>query len=565
MKTKSSLTAVVLCSSIAFLASCGFGRRPEPSPPPSATPTATPTATLTATPVAQWDNDWSRGCAFYEVFVRSFYDSNGDGIGDLPGLIAKLDYLNDGDPATTRDLGVEGIWLMPIFQSPSYHGYDTTDYTLVNPDYGTNEDLARLLDEAHRRGMHVILDFVMNHVSAQHPWFVAAQSPASAKRSWFVWRRDDPGWTQPWGGANPTWHEAGGSYYYGVFWGGMPDLNFRHREVRRQIEESAAFWLTRGVDGFRLDATRHLIEDGPGQKQVDTPETHGFLKEFSASVRAIKPQATLVGENWTDTPIIAEYYGSAATIRGGDELPMNFNFPLAGAIMNGVGAGDGEGIASKIAEIQAAYPPGVNDATFLTNHDMVRVATQLRLDPAKLRLAATVLFTLPGTPFVYYGEEIGLRNGTTNNDEAKRTPMPWSGTSGAGFSTGTPWFPFAPGSDAVNVTAQGDDPGSLLAHYRNLIHLRAATPALRSGEIQNLSTSGQSPSILAFVRVLGRERLLVVHNLGDSPVTAGPFDLPASSMKSVFTDGEAGPPVLGVPGGWQIPLAAHATGIWKTE
>jgi glycosidase len=556
MKTNWNLQArrlsTLLLVTSALSLSCGSGRKTQP--PPASVPPA---------PVYQWNNDWSRGSVFYEVFVRSFYDSNGDGIGDLPGLIQKLDYLNDGDPSTTGDLGIEGIWLMPIFKSPSYHGYDTTDYTEVNPDYGTNEDFARLLDEAHRRGIHVIVDLVMNHVSAQHPWFVAAQSPSSAKRNWFVWRRDDPGWTQPWGGANPTWHEAGGSYYYGVFWGGMPDLNFRNPEVCRQIEEYATLWLGRGVDGFRLDATRHLIEDGPGQQQVDTPETHAFLKEFSASVRAAKPQATLVGENWTDTETIATYFGSTASIREGDELPMNFDFPLAGAILDGVGSGSAEGIAAKIVEILGSYPKGVNDAPFLTNHDMVRVANQLRQDPAKLRTAASVLLTLPGSPFLYYGEEIGLRNGTTDNDEAKRTPMPWDGSSGGGFTTSMPWFPFAPGHDAVNVSAQKDDPASLLSHYRSLIQLRASRPELRRGSIVLLSPPEQGPSILAFIRDADGKQILVVHNLGGTEATAGPFQLSGFYLKRIFQDGQTGDIAVDSAKNWRIPMPPHTTGIWR--
>ncbi|MCB1058058.1 MAG: alpha-amylase, partial [Acidobacteria bacterium] len=202
----------------------------------------------------QWDLDWADGAVFYEIFVRSFADSDGDGIGDFKGLTAKLDYLNDGDPATTGDLGIEGIWLMPVFASPSYHGYDTTDYDAVNPEYGTLEDFETFLAEAHRRGIRVIVDLVLNHTSAQHPWFVAsASSPDSPKRDWYEWSDTDPGWTRPWGepGA-PTWHEKNGAYYYGIFWSGMPDLNFRNPEVREEAKRLARQWLDRGVDGFRL-------------------------------------------------------------------------------------------------------------------------------------------------------------------------------------------------------------------------------------------------------------------------------------------------------------------------
>ncbi|HWC65519.1 MAG TPA: alpha-amylase family glycosyl hydrolase, partial [Thermoanaerobaculia bacterium] len=266
---------------------------------PKITVPAAPPPALSAVP----------GRVFYEVFVRSFQDSDGDGIGDLGGLISRLDYLNDGNPDSATSLGVDGIWLMPVFRSPSYHGYDTADYETINPDYGSDADFRRLLDEAHRRGMKVIVDLVVNHTSAEHPWFVdAASSPSARHRDWYVWSPVDPGWTQPWGGATPTWHPLGGAFFYGVFWGGMPDLNFRNPEVRAEIERIAALWLARGVDGFRLDAARHLVEDGPGPLQTDTPETHAYWKEFAESVRAVKPDATLVGEIWSDTATIAPYY-----------------------------------------------------------------------------------------------------------------------------------------------------------------------------------------------------------------------------------------------------------------
>ena len=355
---------------------CAFRGQPVSHPPERP-----PTRTVAPRGAAQWQNGWTRGAVFYEVFVRSFRDADGDGKGDLSGLIEKLDYLNDGDPATTADLGVDALWLMPVFASPSYHGYDTIDYETINPDYGTNADFARLVSEAHRRGIKIILDFVVNHSGSGHPWFTdSASSPSSAHRDWYVWRTNDPGWTQPWGGNNPTWHPLNGFYFYGVFWEGMPDLNFRTPAVRREIERLASLWLDRGVDGFRLDAARHIVEDGPGQAQVDTPETHAYWKEFSAFVRATRPQATLVGENWTDTPIIATYYGSTAEVAAGDELPMNFDFPLAERVLDGVNSGDASGISAKLAEIQGVYPPGVVDAPFLTNHDQVRVATQLGLN-----------------------------------------------------------------------------------------------------------------------------------------------------------------------------------------
>jgi alpha-amylase len=520
-----------------------------------------PTRVVAPRGAAQWANDWTRGAVFYEIFVRSFSDSDGDGKGDLSGLIARLDYLNDGDPGTTGDLGVDAVWLMPVFRSPSYHGYDTTDYETINPDYGSNADFDRFLAEAHRRGIRVIVDFVMNHTSSAHPWFVDSSSGASsARRNWYVWSPVNPGWGQPWGN-DPSWHSRNGAYYYGVFWSGMPDLNFRTPAVRSEIERLARFWLDRGVDGFRLDATRHLVETGPGPGQSDTPETHAFLKEFAGSIRASHPSAALVGENWTDTPIIATYYGSTAVVSAGDELPLNFDFPLAERIVQAVNAGDAAGIAEKIAEIQAVYPGGVGDAPFLTNHDQVRVATQLSRSIPKMRNAAAILLTLPGTPFLYYGEEIGLRNGTTNNDEAKRTPMPWDGTSGGGFTTGTPWFAFAPGHETENVASQTGDRTSLLSRYRDLIRLRHASGAIARGNLELLTPPTSSPT-LAFLRVQRAERVLVVHNLTDSFVTGGPYAVTAGGSERLFTDEGVGDP-SGPSGAWRVTLAPRATAAFR--
>ena len=503
---------------------------------------------------------WANGAVFYEVFVRSFQDSNGDGKGDLPGLISRLDYLNDGNPATDTDLEVDALWLMPVFASPSYHGYDTTDYENINPDYGTNSDFQRLLDEAHRRGIKVIVDLVLNHSGSGHPWFVeSASSPDSPRRDWYVWSATDLGWGQPWNSASPTWHRKNGAWYYGIFWSGMPDLNFRNPAVRAEAKRIAALWLARGVDGFRLDATRHLIEDGPGDGQNDTPETHQFLKEFSAYVRSVKPDAVLVGENWTDTEHIAPYYGTTAKVPGGDELPLNFDFPLAGRIIAGVRAGQASGIAAKLAEVKRAYPPGATDVPFLTNHDMRRVASDLKDDPGQLRSAAAVLLTLPGTPFLYYGEEVGLQNGTTDDDEAKRTPMPWNATPGGGFTTGTPWQRFAPGRDTANVAAQTGDPASLLSHYRRLVRARHASPALAHGELSLLSSEGP---LLAFVSTSGPERVLVVHNLGAAPVRT-PLPVAAKGVAPIYATPGASVAIHG--GEALVELPAHGSGIYRLD
>lgn len=457
---------------------------------------------------------WANGAVFYEVFVRSFQDSDGDGKGDLKGLISRLDYLNDGNPETTTDLGVDALWLMPVFDSPSYHGYDTTDYLKINPAYGTNDDFAQLMREAHRRGMKVIVDLVMNHTSDDHPWFMeSASSPSSPKRDWYVWSPVRLDWGQPWNPSGKTWHEKNGAFYYGLFWAGMPDLNFRNEAVRAEMKRIAAFWLQRGVDGFRLDAIRHLIETGPGETgQNDTAETHAFLKEFAAYVRSVKPDAALVGEAWTETPIIARYYGDTAAVPGGDEIPLDFDFPLAGRIVAAARQGEASLLAGKLDEIRRTYPEGATDVPFLTNHDQKRVATSLH-DPAKLRTAAALLLTLPGSPFLYYGEELGLENGPGDKDEEKRTPMPWDASPGGGFTTGKPWHGFAPGRETTNVAAQTGDAGSLLSRYRALIRARHASNALGHGDLTVVQ--GEGP-VLAFLRSDGSERVLVAHNLGDA-------------------------------------------------
>lgn len=511
----------------------------------------------------QWKHDWSRGAVFYELFVRSFKDSNGDGIGDIKGLISKLDYLNDGNPTTTSDLGVDALWLMPVFESPSYHGYDVVNYEKIEPDYGTNADFEKLLSEAHKRGIRIIVDYVINHSSSDHPWFIeSASSPSSSKRSWYVWSPTDPGWKQPWGGNYPTWHPENGQYFYGVFWEGMPDLNFRTLAVRQTIKKTASFWLKKGLDGFRLDATRYLIETGAGAGQADTAETHSFLKELSLHVRKVRPQATMVGENWTDTPIIAKYFGSTVVVTGGDELPMNFNFPLSSEILTALRTANAAGVAAKFAEMKSLYPPGANDAPFLTNHDQVRLATQLGTDSGRLRNAAAVLLTLPGSPFLYYGEEVGIQNGTTDNDEAKRTPMPWDASEGGGFTTGSAWFPFSPGRDTANVSTQTRDSRSLLSRYRAVIAARKRSSALQRGTIEMLTpTTGQQP-VLAFIRADAADRVLVAHNLSDSFVVGGPYNIAMQAAERIWGDPNVDDP-SGGGGTVRVTLPPRYSGIWR--
>lgn len=449
---------------------------------------------------------WWSDVVFYQIFVRSFYDSDGDGVGDFNGIIEKLDYLNDGDPKTTTDLGISGIWLMPINPSPSYHGYDVTDYYDVNHDYGTMEDFNRLLEEAHARGIYVIMDLVLNHTSVQHEWFQEARDhPDLPRHDWYIWADENPGYKGPWG--QDVWYPTVAGYYYAVFWSGMPDLNYTNPEVTAEMHNVAAFWLQDvGVDGFRLDAARHLIEDG--QQQENTAATYAWWADFRAMYAPITPNALTVGEIWTTNRTVVKYLQ-------GDGLDMAFNFDLASQVLENVNSGYGRGLRDAIRSSDSLFPPGTN-ATFLTNHDQNRVMDQFAGDENKARLAASVLLTTPGTPFIYYGEEIGMTG--SKPDEKIRTPLAWSGEdSKAGFTTGYPWESINRNYAQVNIATQSADPGSLLSHYRSLIQLRNQHVALRVGSY--VPVDAGSSALLAFLRVSEQEVVLVLINLRGEAVS----------------------------------------------
>ena len=444
---------------------------------------------------------WWNDTVFYQIFVRSFYDSNGDGIGDFDGIIEKLDYLNDGDPRTTTDLGITGLWLMPINPSTSYHGYDVTDYYAVHPDFGTLEDFRRLIEACHARGIRVIIDMVFNHTSVEHPWFQEARdNPDSDRRDWYIWAEEDPNYRGPWN--QEVWYPTVSGYYYAVFWSGMPDLNYTNPEVTAEMEHVSRFWLDDvGVDGFRLDAARHLIEDG--QEQENTDATHAWWKNFRAIYKAINPDALTVGEIWTTNYAVVGYVK-------GDELDLAFNFDLASAILSYVGSRDAENMAASLRRSFDLFPQGTY-ATFITNHDQERTMSAFFKDIDLARLASSVLFTGPGVPFIYYGEEIGMTG--TKPDPNLRTPMQWSAEHAAGFTTGAAWGSVNRNYTEVNVAAQAEDPNSLLSYYRTLIHLRNNHAALRVGEFTLLNTTHDS--VLAFLRHSREETLLVMINLGE--------------------------------------------------
>ena len=502
------LLRYILClgTVLFFFLACGK----EDNNTPSGTNTATEEIDIDSIATDPWWDD----TVFYEIFVRSFYDSDGDGIGDLRGVIQKLDYLNDGDPTTTDDLGVTGIWLMPIFPSPSYHGYDVTDYRDINPDYGTMADFRTLISEAHARGIKVIIDFVGNHTSDQHPWFEASASNTS-KRDWYLWNSSQPNYQGPWG--QQVWHERNNSYYYGIFWGGMPDLNFKNIEVSNEIKNTIRFWYEDiGVDGFRIDAVKHWIEEG--SQQENTASTLSWWRKFFAFQKQLNPALMTVGEAWTSTQNIAPY--------SDHRLDYCFEFDLAYAIINTVNNRNANGLRNKINEINSTYEAG-QFGSFITNHDQDRSFSQFGQNTSKAKLAASILLSLPGVPYLYYGEEVGMIG--QKPDENIRKPMQWSAESQAGFTTGQAWQ--APNANfaQANVADQQLEDNSLLKHYQKWIRLRTDYPALSTGTYQEVNST--TAAVFSYLRQHqeSNSNLLIVHNTG-SERDSFPISLSSSNL-----------------------------------
>ncbi|MEO5884674.1 MAG: alpha-amylase family glycosyl hydrolase [Candidatus Limnocylindrales bacterium] len=544
-----------------LLAACGGPAPSDGSSPRASTGAASPSVAATrpsdaafrppicpdrpavtpVTPTAWWSDR-----VFYEVFVRSFADSDGDGIGDLAGLTARLDELNDGDPTTTHDLGVSALWLMPVAASPSYHGYDVTDYLMVEPDYGTNEDFRALVAAAETRGIEIVVDLVINHTSVEHPWFQEARQRGSAREDWYRWADEHPVFGGPSG--RPVWHADGDRWYYGYFWEGMPDLNIANPEVTTELDRIATFWLDEmGAAGFRLDAARHLIEDGSTLE--NTPATFTWLKGFRERTHATDPDALVLGEVWDATSVAASYVREGA-------LDLTFDFGLASQMLSAVRFGDPVSLSIVQAEVSSAYPTG-GYAAFLTNHDQDRAFDVLGRDVAAAKQAATLLLTNPGVPFIYYGEEVGLRG--RKPDEKIRTPMPWTGDGpGYGFTTGEPWEPMAEDVATTNVAAQTADPASLLSHYRTLIALRTAHPALGVRGSQT-PVEASVKGVYAVLRndPVGGESILIVSNLTDKVVT----DVRVSLAEGPLCDTPGAEPLLGTAPGFSPPNGTAAGGL----
>jgi len=448
-------------------------------------------------------SDWWRDTTWYLLFVRSFYDSNGDGIGDLRGIIEKLDYL--------ESLGVSGLWLMPVNSAESYHGYDALDYYAIEPDYGTEEDFQALMAAAHERGIRVVVDLVLNHTSSKHPWFMASTLGDEAYADWYIWADEDPNYAGPWG--QDVWHPRGGRFYYGAFWSEMPDLNYANPAVSAEMYAVARHWLeVLGVDGFRLDAIKYILEgEANGVRLLqNAPVNRQWLTAFNDHVKAINPHAFVIGEVW-DATLSAERYVDE------DSVDMVFEFDLAQELLNAARTGRAEPLARMLRTVLEAYPDD-RFAPFLTNHDLPRLMTQVNNDEDIARLAASLLLTSPGAPFIYYGEEIGMSGGKP--DPRIRTPFQWDATPlTAGFtSAARPYEPLADEfTSRYTAAAQDDDPQSLLNHYRALIALRNNHEALRRGATIQLSSTHRG--VYAMLRSTDRETLLVLVNLTDTPTT----------------------------------------------
>jgi alpha-glucosidase len=514
---------------------------------------------------ARW---WQRGIV-YQIYPRSFMDSNGDGVGDLPGIRQRLDYLTW--------LGVDAIWISPIYPSPmADFGYDISNYVDIHPLFGTLAEFDRLLEEAHRRDLKVILDFVPNHTSDQHPWFLESRSSReNRRRDWYIWADPRPGggppnnWLSDFGGSAWELDERTGQYYYHAFLKQQPDLNWRNPAVVQAMHDVLRFWLRRGVDGFRVDVIWYLIKDeqlrdnpaNPAYREgepphhallpvhtADRPEIHGVVAGLRRVIDEF-PDRVLIGEIYLPIERLVAYYG---TDLSGTHLP--FNFQLIQTPWNA------RAIKALIDAYEGALPKGGWPNWVLGNHDKSRIAA--RVGRAQARVAAMLLLTLRGTPTMYYGDEICMRDvpiprhlvqdpfernvpGLGCGRDPERTPMQWDATPSAGFTTGLPWLPISADWHEVNVAALAGQPRSMLSLYRSLIALRRAEPALALGAYVPVHAEGD---LLAYLREGFGRRFLIVLNLSGMPAD---FSMPAAQSASIalstYLDREGGAALNALP------------------
>lgn len=487
---------------------------------------------------------WYKNAVFYEVYIRAYYDSNGDGHGDLPGLIQKLDHI--------KHLGVDCIWLLPIYPSPLRDdGYDIADYYDIIERYGSIDDFKLLVKEAHARGLKVITDLVMNHTSDQHPWFQAARTDRNSLfRDYYVWSDTDQKYSEAriifldTEKSNWTWDEVAGQYFWHRFYSSQPDLNYDNPAVREEMKNIMRFWLVMGIDGFRTDAVPYLFER-EGTNCENLPETHAYLKEVRAYLDAFKPGSLLLGEanQWPED--VLPYFGDS------DEFHMNFHFPLMPRMYMALRQQDVTPLRW-VFERTPQIPENCQWCTFLRNHDELtlemvteeereymwreyapdmrmrlnlgirrRLAPLLDNDQRKIRLLYSLLFSLPGTPIIYYGDEIGMGDNIDLFDRnGVRTPMQWDAGVNAGFSSAPSELLYAPvitqppySPEQVNVVDQTADPDSLLNYLQRLIQLRKQHPELASGSLTWMDTGRKA--VAAFQREEGGKVIIALHNLSD--------------------------------------------------
>ncbi len=450
-------------------------------------------AVSVSAPESYLADGWSDGGVFIEIYVRGYQDSDGDGIGDLKGLTNRLDYL--------ADLGIEGIWLMPITRSQDHdHGYAVTDYRNIESDYGTTADFEEFIAAAHERGIGVIMDYVVNHSARRNPLFIDSSNNLAGKREWYIWSDSNLGWRN-WDG-NPTWHAEQGSYFYGVFWDQMPDFNLLNPDVIAYHHDSMRFWLNRGLDGFRFDAVGQLVENGKFAYESQ-PENREILFAIQQ----------LVTEDYLNRYMVCEEPSDPVAASSNDACGSAFAFGFNDAARASVKLGR---VNSQLHQVLTNYPLH-QMGVMLGNHDAfagTRLMDDFRGNMSQYRLAAATQLTLPGQPFLYYGEEIGMNHSQGNSgDWALRAPMSWN--SEGGFSSTTPFRAYAQNHAQFNAASQLTDPDSLYHFYRSLIAARKAYPALRHGSLELISSN----EVLAFSRRYQDQQILVALNYADSSQT----------------------------------------------
>ncbi len=496
--------------------------------------------------MSETQQPWYLDAVFYELYIRAYRDNDGDGHGDIAGVIEKLDYI--------KSLGVDCIWLLPFYPSPlKDDGYDIADYYNIHNDYGTIEDFDRLVHEAHERGLRVIVDLVVNHTSDQHPWFIESRaSKDNAKRGWYVWSDTDEKWPETriifldTEDSNWAYDEGTDQYYWHRFYSSQPDLNYDNPEVRQEMIDIMLYWLSRGIDGFRVDAVPYLIERDSTINE-NLPETHDYLKEMRTALDAHYPDGMMLCEANQPPSDVVEYFGE------GDEFHMAFHFPLMPRIFMAMRSRQTMKLR-QIMEETPPIPPGTQWCTFLRNHDeltlemvtpgerewmwqeyaanprmRLNLGIRRRLAPLldnnldKIMLTHRILFSLRGSPILYYGDEIGMGDNIWLDDrDGVRTPMQWDDRVNAGFSEATSTRLYSPiiddptfGYQSINVEAQENDPGSLLHQMRGLIHARRARSRLFSLGITRF-LDNIHPSLLTFIRENDGETVLVIHNVSDN-------------------------------------------------